>query len=363
MRILHGAETIKGGVATVMAQLAQAQGHEYGCDSVLCLVPHSQLSELGDNRNYLTAVFRRDRRGFFASLRWLFAFLVHFFLFKPDVVHLHSTYAGFFGRIALFPWFLSGRVRVVYCPHAWSFMMNVGRWQRRLLEFVERFLCIVTDKVICVSEFERSLAEKAGFDMSRLLVIHNGVADSLLRTDYLNRSGANRISVLYVGRFDYQKGFDVFLDAVGLVDLSRLDFVAVGDAVNSDFVLPKSDGVRSLGWLPSAKVSEVMASVDVVVVPSRWEGFAMVPLEAMRHGLPVISSDASSLPEVVIPGHNGYLFRSGDSFQLASILNSLRRDTLVELGSNARTDYELKFSARVMVEKVSSLYRGMVKFR
>lgn len=61
----------------------------------------------------------------------------------------------------------------------------------------------------------------------------------------------------------------------------------------------------------------------MVVVPSRWEGFAMVPLEAMSYGLPVISSDATSLPEAIKHRVTGYLFKSESASNLTDVLDKL----------------------------------------
>lgn len=72
-----------------------------------------------------------------------------------------------------------------------------------------------------------------------------------------------------------------------------------------------------------------MAKADILVISSLWEGFGYVALEAMAAGVPVIASNAGSLPETVKDGVNGYLFPVGDYTRLAEIIRSLSGNQFV----------------------------------
>jgi glycosyltransferase involved in cell wall biosynthesis len=91
-------------------------------------------------------------------------------------------------------------------------------------------------------------------------------------------------------------------------------------------------------------------------VPSRWEGFAMVPLEGMSMGLPVISSDCTSLPEDVSDNETGYTFPSGDHLALAKIISSLEKAKIHQLGKNAQQLVNEKFNACKMIEQTFESY-------
>jgi glycosyltransferase involved in cell wall biosynthesis len=88
------------------------------------------------------------------------------------------------------------------------------------------------------------------------------------------------------------------------------------------------------GWIGPDEIEAQMNEMDAVVVPSRWEGFGLVVLEAMRCGKPVIVSDRGGLPELVIHGFNGLIFSFDDPHSLVRVLESLSRGDLRRLGLN-----------------------------
>ena len=102
-------------------------------------------------------------------------------------------------------------------------------------------------------------------------------------------------------------------------------------------------------------------AADVLVIPSRWEGFAMVPLEAMSYSLPIIASDATSLPEVVINNETGYLFKNGDANSLLSVFNRLDKSDLSEMGRKGNQLYIENFTSQAMIAKTHGLYADIIK--
>ena len=82
----------------------------------------------------------------------------------------------------------------------------------------------------------------------------------------------------------------------------------------------------------------------------------MVPLEAMSHGVPVIASNVSSLPEVVIPNQTGLLFTVGDSAELADLLLKTSATEWKTMGANARELHNSKFTVESMVADVMKVY-------
>ncbi|MEO6680601.1 MAG: glycosyltransferase family 4 protein, partial [Pseudomonas sp.] len=131
----------------------------------------------------------------------------------------------------------------------------------------------------------------------------------------------------------------------------------VGSAVNEDSVdCPVMDGVEYIPWVTPAEVNALYQAADALIVPSRWEGFAMVPLEGMAMGLPVIASDCTSLPELVTHGVTGYVFPSGDHQALTRLLVNIQKPGLLALGVQGREKVRERFSATLMIKQTYDAY-------
>lgn len=357
MKILHAAETITGGVAAVMSQLVDYQISK-GL-KVKTIIPKQQKKELSSIAEDIFIPFSRTGRNLQSLFLFTCVFISSLFRYRPDVVHLHSSFAGVICRIVLFfiwPFF---RPRIVYCPHAFSFLMISNKYKKRIYILIERILLCITDAIICVSNYEKNKALSNGFPESKLHLIYNGVPVREIfniSTDIENDQ--EKTVCLFVGRFDYQKGYDLLLKIVSQTDIDKVQFVIVGDYVNDKQSTHNRypSNVISKGWVTHSELENIFSYVDVVIVPSRWEGFAMVPLEAMSHGVPVLAADTTSLPEVVIENKTGYLFSLNDLSKAVNLLNKIDRSHWEILGENAKAFVENKFSSDKMLSMTSNLY-------
>jgi glycosyltransferase involved in cell wall biosynthesis len=116
------------------------------------------------------------------------------------------------------------------------------------------------------------------------------------------------LTVGVLGRFDFQKGIDVFIRAVDLFirnnpiasDGIRFAIAGYGEEESNLRSLVFSLGLDSIiSFCGCQDAEKFLPALDLCVCPSRWEGFGLVPLEAMACGVPVISTDVDSLPEVL----------------------------------------------------------------
>ncbi|WP_163555288.1 glycosyltransferase family 4 protein, partial [Klebsiella pneumoniae] len=198
---------------------------------------------------------------------------------------------------------------------------------------------------------------KYGFDKSKLILIYNGVPRKRF---YDKKTTGNNINLLFIGRLDYQKGFDILISAMEKTINGNIKLTVVGDSDNSN-VKKNSDSIKYVGWVAPENIEQYYREADLVVVPSRWEGFAMVPLEAMSYGLPVISSDATSLPEAIKHRVTGYLFKSESASNLTDVLDKLDLIEAKKLGENALIFFEEHFQSIHMLKEVKELY--LIKFK
>jgi glycosyltransferase involved in cell wall biosynthesis len=357
-RILHIAESTLGGCGTYLNELVPLQIASLGARQVRCIVPAPHRRQLRDVPNACVDVF--ERAGRLAGLpRLAAATLRAVRTWKPDVVHAHSTFAGaivrLLGLVVPMP-------PVVYCAHGWVFEVFRKPWQRSLTQRIERLLARRSAAIVAISDGERRQGVEAGIPADKLVVVHNGVArDSDAHSAEWDDA---RVRVLFVGRLDRQKGADILVEAVrGLAD--HVDVRLVGQAVVGDTQsqawanLPPH--VRCLGWLDRPDVASQMRAADVVVMPSRWEGFGLVAIEAMRAGKAVIASDVGGLPEVVVDGATGRLFPSEDATALEAILRECSRPQLADWGRAGRARFVAHFTSDRMAAGLRRVYRSVLE--
>ncbi|WP_213936884.1 glycosyltransferase [Pseudomonas sp. dw_612] len=353
-KILHVAETIKGGVATVIRTISAPPEGEAANYELVYLIPFDQKKELHGIDEQQIRTFDRTKRDVRSLLRFAWQLTRLIFKEKPDVVHLHSTFSGVIGRcvcVLLRPW---RKPKIIYCPHAFSFLMESSPAKQKVYSLIERLLQKVTDVIICVSQYELDKAARFGIERRRMKLIYNGIP---YKDDEPKIPGQAPIHLLFVGRLDYQKGFDVLLKGFAGVQRTDLKLTVVGSAVNEDTVdCPEMDGVEYIPWVTPAEVNALYQAADALIVPSRWEGFAMVPLEGMAMGLPVIASDCTSLPELVTHGVTGYVFPSGDHQALTKLLVNIQKPGLLVLGVQGREKVRERFSATLMIKQTYDAY-------
>jgi len=334
MTVMQVVESWEGGVRRHVRDLVSALDQSmFRCELALSLgrSPAGGEDELAWYGAHDVPVYEVPmRRGIapFADLAalWRLARLIR--RARPDLIHAHSSKAGFLARLA------GGccGVPVVYTPHAFAFLAAEGPHRRRLYRRLERLVRGHTAALIAVSEEEVWEALGLGFDPSRVTLIRNGVRTVDVGPVIIRESG--ELTVGFFGRLVRQKGPDLLLEAAADV-VARLSHVrfrffgegALGPALRKRTeALGLEEHVRFEGeCLPHEAVAR-MRETDVVAVPSRWEGCPYVVLEAHQAGVPVVAAKVGGIPELVRNGADGVLVEAENVDALCDALLSLLRD-------------------------------------
>lgn len=358
MKVLHIAHVIKGGIASFLDEMAGFQAEALGEHNVNFLVPAGSEGSLPNAACGSVFTFEPVDRSPSSLVMFALSSRRLINLLRPDIVHLHSSFAGTCVRLVL-PW-LGSRPKVIYCPHGWSFTMDVGSLARRAYVGVEKALVPRADLIIVNSESERQVALAEGLPEARLRTIDNGIA----WTDRTERDvDASMIRLAFVGRNARQKGLDLLIAAIAAHPLPGIEFHVIGDD-GSDF--PHGvNGHRFVfhGWCDRAETLSLLTRMDAVIMPSRWDAAPMAALEALRNGLAVIGSNRGGLPDIVGHGEGGYIFDLDDPAGLVSLLQSLDKDALGQLGKGARARWERRFQASLMNERTLGAYRDVLVAR
>ncbi|MFE9368297.1 glycosyltransferase [Streptomyces sp. NPDC006711] len=355
LSVLHLVQPVEGGVARVVTDLVRDQLRSGFRVTVAC--PEggplsTELSRLGAR----VCAWRATRSPGPALLgeTWRAARLIR--RVRPDVIHAHSAKAGVAGRLAA-----RGAVPTVFQPHAWSFEA-VGGLTAWLSRGWERAAVRWTSRVVCVSEGERATGERAGV-LASFAVVPNGVDLDHYRAPETARAATDAPLVVCVGRLCRQKGQDVLLRAWR--DVSRAvpgaHLVLVGDGPDLAALRAAAPGSVSLVG-PVTDTAAWYRAADLVVLPSRWEGMALAPLEAMACGTPVVVTDVGGSAESLAPGHAPLcLVPPEDPGALARALTRLLADAPLRAGlarqghEHVTTTHDVRRTAR----SIAQVYRDV----
>lgn len=275
---------------------------------------------------------------------------------NPDLVHAHTSKAGVIARLAA-RW--TGKPSV-FTAHTWCFAEGTS-WKWRFLGVpAERLAGSLGSAIINVSDANKMLALRHHIGRAgRLIRVWNGIADVWQRA----HPGDNGIpTIVTVARFAPQKDHELLLRAAASLDVP-FEIVFVGDGPTESRVralareLGISDRIQLLG--PRLDVPDILAAAQVFALPSKWEGFPLSILEAMRAGLPVIASDVGGVAEAVIDGTNGILVPSGDVGALRAGLRELLTNAALRerMGRAGRHLYESNFTVEAMLQQTLAVYR------
>lgn len=280
---------------------------------------------------------------------------------SPDLLAVHSAKAGILGRLA-------GRslnIPSVLTAHGWTFTPGIPRWQAAVYRQIERSVGPLTTKIITVSEYDRRLGIEAGIaPEDRLVTVYNGMPDVPLRLRA--DPGRSPLRLVMVARFEPQKDHETLLHGLaGLTDQSwELDLVGDGP-----LRLPMESLANRLGIASKVRflgqrtdVDHILAQAQVGLLVTRWEGFPLCILEAMRAGLPVVATAVAGIGEAVRDGVTGYLIPRGDVMLLRDRIGRLLKDPAarIRMGASGRTRYEQHFTLDHFVTNTLSVYQEVL---
>jgi glycosyltransferase involved in cell wall biosynthesis len=284
----------------------------------------------------------------------------------PDLIHCHSSKASFLARVA-------GklcRVPVVFTVHGWSFTVGVSAGKRLFYRMLERLAARLTDKIICVSEFDRLLATAAMPESaSKLLTVYNGIGDIDRPVVGAGAERHGQLRLVMVARFSEPKDQPTLIKAAASLKKAAIPFlvtfVGEGPALphNEQLAteLQLADTVKFLGL--RLDVENILAANDVFVLLSKWEGLPLSILEAMRQGLPVIASDVGGVKELVVEGETGFMIPAGDLDCLVRCIREINGDSALRerMGINARQRFEQMFTLQSMIDKTMAVYDEIIE--
>ena len=369
MKILHIVEASFAGVGRHVLDLSQGQA-ALGHDVHVAFSPVRESGSFRSERRELTTVefhpVPMQRSPGPSDVRALVALERQRRRLRPDVIHSHSTKAGLLGRVL--PGGGAIRLHTPNAPYSMNPLMSdrsraaVGRLEKVLGN--RR-----TDAVLAVSPEEVEHLTEIGVDAAKVRLVPNGLDPlPIADRDEVRRELGIPLTarvIGFVGRFDDQKDPLRLIEAFErLAGHEDVHLVMVGDgplhqeAQDRAGKSATSDRIHLLGEQPGAWS---MAAFDVFALPSRYEGFPYVLLEAAAHGLPIVTTQDAGASQLVVDGISGWMIPSMDTERLTSALDAaLECEHPEAVGAEARGRGR-QFTVSTMVAGVLSEIESLAR--
>ena len=367
MRVLHVSEVSWGGIPSLLRDFTAEQVRRGHRVSLLIPTPMPDQGLAGVHR-LDWAIDRRRPRTWPRALTQLRAAIR---TERPDVVHLHSAFAGFLGRLP----FLAGTagVPLVYQPHAWSFEIHASGRSRRLTETWERTASRRTDVLVtnCSDEVDqgrelgiRTPAYALGvpLDVERF----HSQADP---AHWKARAGVQQPRMLLcLGRLTRQKGQDLLVRAWEAEPLPDTELLLVGPGDTAPYqALAPTQWGSTIRWVgDQTDVRPYLWACDALVLPSRYEGTAVVVAEAMACGRPVVATRANGVHMAITDGPadpGGVVVPAGDVQALLVEAGRMLDDEDYRrtLGAAGRRRVVGLFTPELVVDRLDQAYDRAVE--
>lgn len=273
---------------------------------------------------------------------------------QPDIIHLHSSKAGFLGR-----WAFNGKkIPIFYTPHGYSFLMEgISHKKLFLFKSIEKVSALRSCTIISCSYGEEKETEKL---TKKALYIDNGIdtehIDEVLRNCNPEPNLSGHFTIFTLGRISSQKNPQLFNKVA--MNFPNINFVWIGDG-NLRSAL-KSSNITITGWKSMDEALQLAAHYDAFLLTSKWEGLPMALLEAMYLKKPCIVSNVIGNNNVIINNVNGFLCNNLIDYSRAinqlltkSIPNSLTR--------SAQNDIIEHYNSKVMAKSYVKIYKDVLK--
>lgn len=341
MKVLHVAEALKGGVETYLKSLILSLKKR---DVESYLLVKEDVSWLEKSHVYYYDRGPRSILGLFKLAR-MYVRLVK--KLKVDVVHLHGTFSGLVCRLAKV---FTRKVAIIYCSHGWAYSMDKKNVTKRFYQIAEYLLSFLCNKIVCISHYDFSIKVTPP---DKTVLIENAIIDNF-SDEYIKPENKK---LLFVGRFDHQKGIDILLNAYEKVDVNY-ELIVVGGAVHGNTINnAEHPNVSFLGWLSGDDLKQAYLMSSAVIIPSRWEGFGLVALEAMSASRTIFTSGAGGLKHLTEIACGQEFSNEQELIQLLESFNAYDSNKIRELGCIARNKFIENYTVERMSEQLIELYR------
>jgi glycosyltransferase involved in cell wall biosynthesis len=376
IKLLHivGDSKFGGGALIIqgLAKMSQQMGWKV---DVLATDPVCRRMLRSQNTGVVTLdVIHRDIRPF-RDLKGLFQLWQFLRRSDYDIVHTHTSKAGFIGRLAAKA---AGIRRIIHTVHGFAFHEQSSRSLVRAYALLERIAAYACHRIVTVSEYHRRWALELGIGNARKIVaIPNGIAPDRVKANR-DREGfrkdlridAKTVMLLSTGRLADGKGLEYLLQAAPLIShhaKARFKIVFAGTGPLESHLkqlaedLGLREQVRFLGFRND--IGDLLMASDIVVLPTLREGLSIALLEAMAAGKPIVTTTIGSNVEATHHGRAALLIPTKNPEACAKAVTQFLRNSSLRLlkSTKARELFARNYTEARMLDAYRAQYLELLQ--
>lgn len=281
------------------------------------------------------------------------------------VAHIHmSEGASIYRAVVLIIVCKFFDVKIILHSHGGMFFEQYKKFNITKKKIIAGFFN-KADKIIVLTEGWKKIWMKI-VDWQKIVIIPNGTKiQNNVEKKYLEDGVLN---LLFLGNISEIKGVYDLIDAMSLVIRQCINVklrIAGGGEINKckDYIkhMHLNDYIDVLGWVNGIDKEDLFKKTDVLVLPSHFESFGIVAIEAMAHKIPVICGDKGFTKEIINNDDTGFIIETGNIYNISdTILKCLNVKTLIKLGENGFNVAYNKYRIDLMMKKLESIYREYI---
>lgn len=315
------------------------------------------------------------RDGDFSSdIKSLFEFFSVFKKYKPNIVHLNSSKAGFIGAMSarvynLFFGKKYGNIKIIFTAHGWASDEDRPIFEKTAYYILHIFTVLFSNKTIAVSKKTKENMAIFDFVSKKISVIHNGITEIPLLSKanartFLDKNSKFKVWIGTISELHKNKGLDIAIKGIAplLKENPNIGFYIIGNGEEKDALvkIAKSLNIASqvifMGFVENAR--QYLKAFDIFTLSSRKEGFPYTLIEAGFARVPVIATDVGGIPEIIKNLETGLLIKpkiSSEFYHAVRYALEHKKDTTL-LGTNLYNFSTKEFSLSKMKEKTEDIY-------
>tara|TARA_B100000242_G_C43055228_1_gene493682 strand:+ start:467 stop:1537 length:1071 start_codon:yes stop_codon:yes gene_type:complete len=259
---------------------------------------------------------------------------------NPKVVIMHSSFAGFLGRLASV--FILKDSKFFYIPHCISFMRKDINLIKKCLFIIFEWIGSIKNATFIACSKSEQIEIKKYVPFRECMVIENAVSNILSE----DRKEGNEIEIVTVGRISPQKNPKDFLKISALVkkEFPSVKFIWIGDGDEREKRILQSNNIEVTGWLSKSEVIKKLLSATLYLSSAKWEGMPVSLIEAIYAKLPIVASNCAGNIDVINPNQTGWIYRNNE--EAAKIILLAVRDNTVakKRALNAYNEATLRYN-------------------
>ena len=290
---------------------------------------------------------------------------------KPNLIHAHSAKGGIIGRIV---GLLLG-IKVIYTPHAFSYLSAQSGFKKKLFLTIEKVLAYSTHLLLATSSSEKKRAvEEVGYKPKDAIVFNNCI-EPIINIESLSiPSTWSQDYICTVGRPSYQKNIEQMLRVLHEVNkVTKLHLVVMGVGPVSDQLesvknlieeLDLSHCVTLLNWTERSDVFAIISQSKFYISTARYEGMPYAIIESLALSKPCIVSDCDGNIDLIKDGYNGFIVPSNDVQRFKDKILELLTDESLrnKLSANANKSFAENYNIQKNIAQLEAIYLKYSKF-